>query len=97
MDELPKQRRGPIGWLTARTWRFWAIAAILLTVLHVASVGPWFWLDTSGRLPRSLLWANHFYDPLRWIITRSPDFVMDAFNSYLSLWLPAEPMEYHGP
>jgi hypothetical protein len=71
------------------------VVAVLLA--YPLSFGPWFWLDTSGRLPRSLVCKNHVYDPLRWIIERSPDFAAGVFRAYLSLWLPAKPMEYHGP
>lgn len=97
MSERPKKPRGPVGWLRASTWRFWAVTAIVVPMLYVASVGPWFWLDTSGLLPRTLVWANHIYDPLRWGLARSPACVGDLLGAYVELWTPARPMEYHGP
>jgi len=74
---------------------FWATIAVVVLVLYVASIGPWFWLNASGRLPALVIWTQHIYDPLRWTSEQSPAF-RKALSAYLVLWLPAEPMEYHG-
>jgi hypothetical protein len=41
--------RGPLTWLSARTWRFWLFAAIALPVLYVASFGPACWLASRNQ------------------------------------------------
>jgi hypothetical protein len=74
---------------------FWATVVVLTIALYVASIGPWFWLDSSGRLPPSLVWMNRTYDPIRWI-ARQSTWTNDALSAYLSLWLPARPIEYRG-
>jgi hypothetical protein len=76
---------------------FWAtVALVVVLVGYPLSIGPWFWVVTTGRIPISLIWIDHAYDPLRWIIERSPGSAGELIHSYISLWLPAEPFEYHG-
>jgi hypothetical protein len=89
-------------WLTVRIlnrkerWAKWTLVTVVgLPVLYVASIGPWFWLDSSGRLSPSLVWMNQTYDPIHWIAERST-WANDALSAYLSLWLPARPKEYRG-
>jgi hypothetical protein len=77
---------------------FWiTVALVAVLVGYPLSFGPWLWAVESGHLPRALVWFDRAYDPIRWLIERSPDSVQNGTNAYLSLWLPAEPMEYHGP
>jgi len=54
MVEPERKRRGPIGWLVARTRRFW-IAVALLPVLYVASFGP---MRTVAVRNEFIRWAN---------------------------------------
>jgi hypothetical protein len=75
-------------------------ATLVLVVVLLAfplSIGPWYWAVTSGNLPLSVVPFDHVYDPLRWLISRSPESVQHAAEAYISLWQPAQPMEYHGP
>jgi hypothetical protein len=37
MDKQPTKRRGPIGWLKARTWMFWMLA---LLAFYLWCAGP---------------------------------------------------------
>lgn len=35
-----RKRRGPVAWLSSRTWRLWVATALLLPALYVGSFGP---------------------------------------------------------
>lgn len=100
MDQPERKRHGPLTWLRGRSRRFW-IAAALLPVLYVASIGPVFWLNASGNVPvplvRSFVWMSSIYHPILWIVARSPKCIEDGFEAYISLWMPAHPMQYRGP
>jgi hypothetical protein len=64
---------------------FWAtVALVVVLVGYPLSQGPAVWLQESGYWPESLNWADHGYDPLRWIMHRSPDSVCGTWNSYVT-------------
>jgi hypothetical protein len=73
MDERTTKRRGPIGWLSGRSRRFWGIAAAALPVLYIASCGPALWVITRVPQPDWALDAYRFvYAPLGWGCEHSP-------------------------
>lgn len=90
-------------WLTVRIihrrerWAKWMAGATLFAVFVVypASLGPWFWLDSTWRIPKSFVWTNEVYAPLRYLC-RSSETVNKAFVWYLSFWVPEHLPEYHG-
>lgn len=81
IDEPPTKRRGPLGWLVARTWRFWVVAALLMPLLYVGSFGPACWitarLSSGARIP----------PPPKWMLIYSPLGVICTANSRPSAML----------
>lgn len=76
MDGHLNKRRGPLGWLAARTWRFWFVVFVVLPSLYVASSGP----------ARPLL-ALHRLDPPGTLFDPHPPFsVIVVVYDY---WTPA--------
>jgi hypothetical protein len=73
----------------------WATVVVVVVVLYVGSLGPSFWLNASGRLPVLVKCTAPVYEPIRWTAEQSPT-VRGWLFAYLSLWIPAKPMEYHG-
>jgi len=64
----------------------WAAAVLAMGAVLVGyplSWGPALRLQASGCWPASLIWADHVYDPLRWILERTPESTYDAVESYL--------------
>ena len=68
-----------------------------LLVAYPFSWGPYFWLQASGKVPERLLWTDHLYDPCRWILYVSAEFVNDAWRSYLVSWAANADMPYFNP
>lgn len=94
-DERPTKRRGPIGWLAARTWQFWTVAA-LIPVFYVASAGPasTFLIrlsvaigDTTNRLYVDYDYWTPTYAPLVWLATHN-DACHAALIGYRDLFPP---------
>lgn len=65
-------------------WILTTVVAVL--ILYPLSLGPAIWLQASGHWPASMFWADHVYDPLRWVIYHSPQQIQDAWVSYLTWW-----------
>lgn len=87
-NEPPLKRHGPVGWLFARTRRFWIVTALLLPTTYVASFGPVCWWinppywDSVSRL----------YWPIGWMHENAPEPVRAAINRYATLGIPAKLM-----
>jgi hypothetical protein len=71
----------------------WAILALLsAAVAYLLSLGPASVIVVvllRGDYGDSDLWIdsyNALYAPLRWLLERSPERVVDAYYSYLDLW-----------
>jgi hypothetical protein len=68
---------------------FWATVGVVVCALIVAyplSWGPALWLQVSGYWPERLIWADHIYDPLRWVLERSPESANRWADHYLLWW-----------
>jgi len=75
---------------------FWAtIVLTLVLVAYPLSWGPVLWPESSGNFPESLIWADRAYDPIRWILSISPDAVGETWNLYLMLWASNAKMPYY--
>jgi len=48
VTEPERKRRGPIGWLAARTWRFCVAVAVMLYILSLPTAT---WLDYHDWVP----------------------------------------------
>lgn len=92
-DEQPTKRQGPLLWLSARSWRFWGVVA-LLPVLYVASSGPagMFLIrlsvargDPIRRLSVDYDYWTPTYAPLVWMATHNDEFNR-AWTSYRDLF-----------
>jgi hypothetical protein len=77
MDEYRDKRRGPIGWLVARSRAFWIVAVLVgPPLLYVVSFGPACWLMaepniSSGRRTDYRDEVFSFYWPLGYLAVRS--------------------------
>jgi hypothetical protein len=83
-----RKQRGPIGWLAARSWRFWIAAAIGLPTLYALSLGPACWLVTPVLMdheggpielgpfadPLPVAQAPFIYWPIGWAAERDTEF-----------------------
>jgi len=72
----------------------WAIVIAAGLILYPLSWGPASWLIGSSRIP---VWADHAYDPLRWVLDISPDCVRDSWSHYLGWWLSHVDLPYYNP
>ncbi|MGQ0635748.1 MAG: hypothetical protein ACT4QC_14125 [Planctomycetaceae bacterium] len=62
MSEQATKRRGPIGWLKARSWGFWIVAVIIAYPLSRPPAGVvWYLLGQPQWFSQA---ANVFYYPL---------------------------------
>src|SRR5262245_60859109 len=53
---------------------FWAtVVRAEVVVEYPLIVGPWYWTSARGSLPVWIAPFDHFYDPLRWVVARSPE------------------------
>ncbi len=76
----------------------WGAASLFVAlVLYPVSWGPFVRLQSSGVIPKSLLWIDRFYDPARWIIDASPVFVSDTCKTYLYWWIGERYLPNHIP
>src|SRR6186997_898424 len=55
MDKPIRKPRGPLTWLSSRTWRFWVAVAIAVPVLYVGSWPPVLRLYFIGVLPQRII------------------------------------------
>lgn len=96
MNERSTKRRGPLGWMADRSWRFWAIAAVLVPVLYVLSSGPAAYILDHASLSASTdRILTDFYRPLRFAVMR-PSIASRAWYRYVSLWIKDEALAENG-
>lgn len=92
----PREHRGPLMWLAARTRAFWVGFALGLPVMYFISFGVACWFVTrlgSGHT------VSRIYFPIGWTMLNSPAVVRRPLNSYVHFWkrsgrlvvVPAEP------
>ena len=75
---------------------FWATVVVVVALVgYPLSIGPWFWLNASGRSLTLVKCMAPVYQPIHWAGEQSAT-VKTWLFAYLSLWMPAKPMEYHG-
>lgn len=82
-NQRSTKRGGPLLWLAGRPRRFWIGAALVLTVLYVAGVGPANWLHRQqllreGSVPSGIV--KWFYAPLEWLLRNAPKPIADALH-----------------
>ena len=95
MEKAPPKRRGLIGWLAARSRRFWGVV-LLLPVLYVASFGPACWLISYVGVGiarpnppiRAVDWISMAYVPVGQMALHGPDFVAQSLAWYATLGVP---------
>src|SRR5262245_2303803 len=88
MSDAPNKRRGPIGWLSARSSRFWIVMAVV-GCLYPLSLGPVGWLIQQ----RVISWGTaarvlSMYAPAVWVYTKTPRKMQVVYEWYGDLWAP---------
>jgi hypothetical protein len=74
-----------------------AIAVVTAFVLYPLSWGPFTWLLTSGKIPDGMVWCDHCYNPLRYILDGSPERLRNIGSGYLQWWESRVSMPYYDP
>jgi hypothetical protein len=68
---------------------FWATVVAVTVLAYPLSIGPATWLEARYSTEDSPSILDSVYRPVLWTAHRSPDFVKNSLEWYLSIGLPA--------
>lgn len=70
-----------------RRWRLWIATGLALLVAYPLSMGPAMRIAVKQKSGFYLKYFRRTYAPLRWVVSKSPNFADNLLDRYLEWWI----------